>query len=116
GRRTAAARAGSSTAWRRIRRPLRSDMNFQGKTAVVTGGANGIGLAISRQIAGAGGSVWIFDLESENPAEAALSLGAQWCATDVTDRNSLESAFDRVGAPDVVVANAGMGTVAPLAE
>ncbi len=46
-------------------------MNFQGKSAVVTGGANGIGLAIAKGVAAAGGSVWIFDLASENPAEAA---------------------------------------------
>jgi NADPH:quinone reductase-like Zn-dependent oxidoreductase len=50
-------------------------MIFHGKNVVVTGGANGIGLAISRNIAAAGGSVWIFDLESESPAEAAQSMG-----------------------------------------
>ena len=42
-------------------------MIFNGKSAIVTGGANGIGLAISKGIAAAGGSVWIFDLASENP-------------------------------------------------
>jgi NAD(P)-dependent dehydrogenase (short-subunit alcohol dehydrogenase family) len=91
-------------------------MTFHGKNVVVTGGANGIGLAISRSIAGAGGSVWIFDLESENPTEAARSLGAQACIADVTDRPSLERAFDQAGVIDVVVVNAGIGPVASLAE
>jgi NAD(P)-dependent dehydrogenase (short-subunit alcohol dehydrogenase family) len=91
-------------------------MTFHGKNAVVTGGANGIGLAISRALTAAGGSVWIFDVASENPAEAARSIGAQACIADVTDRQSLESAFDEAGVPDVVVVNAGIGRTASLPE
>lgn len=91
-------------------------MNFQGKNAVVTGGANGIGLAISRNIAEAGGAVWIFDLASENPAGAARSIGARACIADVTDRHSLERAFDEAAVPDVVVVNAGIGQIASLPE
>jgi len=91
-------------------------MNFQGKTAVVTGGANGIGLAISRGIAAAGGRVCIFDLASTNPAEAAQPIGAQACSADVTDRQSLASAFDTVAVPDVVVVNAGIGPAASLPD
>jgi NAD(P)-dependent dehydrogenase (short-subunit alcohol dehydrogenase family) len=91
-------------------------MNFQGKNAVVTGGANGIGLAISKNVTSAGGSVWIFDLASANPAAAARSIGAQACVADVTDRHSLESAFDAVAVPDVVVVNAGIGPLASLPD
>jgi NAD(P)-dependent dehydrogenase (short-subunit alcohol dehydrogenase family) len=91
-------------------------MTFHGKKVVVTGGANGIGLATSRNIAAAGGSVWIFDLESENPAEAARSIGAQAWIADVTDRSSLERGFDETGVPDVVVVNAGIARLASLAE
>lgn len=91
-------------------------MLFKGKTAIVTGGANGIGLAISRNIIAAGGAVWIFDLASENPADAAKSLGAQACSADVTDRPSLERAFDQVGVPDVVAVNAGTGSQAPFLD
>jgi NAD(P)-dependent dehydrogenase (short-subunit alcohol dehydrogenase family) len=75
-----------------------STMVFHGKNVVVTGGANGIGLAISRNIVAAGGSVWIFDLESENPVEVAQNTGAQACIADVTDRASLEHAFDHIPA------------------
>ncbi|MGH9609589.1 MAG: SDR family NAD(P)-dependent oxidoreductase [Bryobacteraceae bacterium] len=91
-------------------------MLFHGKTVVVTGGANGIGLAISRSIAAAGGSVWIFDMESENPAEVARDIGAQASIADVTDRPSLEHAFARAPVPDVLVVNAGIGRPAPVAE
>ena len=91
-------------------------MVFDGKNVVVTGGANGIGLAISRNIAAAGGSVWIFDLESEDPVKAARAIGCQACIADVTDRPSLERAFDRAGVPDVLVANAGIGRSASLSE
>lgn len=91
-------------------------MVFHGKNVVVTGGANGIGLAISRNIVAAGGSVWIFDVESENPAEVAQSIGAQACIADVTDLSSLERAFAQVGVPNVLVVNAGIGRLASVGE
>jgi NAD(P)-dependent dehydrogenase (short-subunit alcohol dehydrogenase family) len=91
-------------------------MNFQGKNAVVTGGANGIGLAISKGITAAGGSVWIFDLASVNPADAARSIGAQACVADVTDRQSLQSAFDAAPVPDIVIVNAGIGPIASVSD
>jgi NAD(P)-dependent dehydrogenase (short-subunit alcohol dehydrogenase family) len=91
-------------------------MNFHGKNAVVTGGANGIGLAISRNIAAAGGSVWILDRASENPGEAARSIGARALITDVTDRQSLETAFENIAVPDIVVVNAGVAPTASLPD
>jgi NAD(P)-dependent dehydrogenase (short-subunit alcohol dehydrogenase family) len=81
--------------------------DFTGKTAVVTGGANGIGLATARVLAEGGAELWIFDLERENPANAA-AFGAHGLAVDVTDRASIERAFDRSGAPDILIANAGI--------
>jgi NAD(P)-dependent dehydrogenase (short-subunit alcohol dehydrogenase family) len=73
-------------------------IDFSGKTAVVTGGASGIGLAIANALSDAGAAVHVFDLHSEP-------------AVNVTDSASVELAFAGVPAPDVVVANAG--TVAP---
>jgi 3-oxoacyl-[acyl-carrier protein] reductase len=84
-------------------------LDFTGKTAIVTGGANGIGLAISRQFANAGASVSILDLAAEKPAEVASSFGAHGFLADVTDRQSLEHAFATAGDPDVVIVNAGVG-------
>ncbi len=82
-------------------------LDFTGRTAIVTGGANGIGLACARALVSAGATVWILDLESERPGEAAEKVGARGIAADVSDRTSLEAAFEQAGVPDVVVANAG---------
>jgi NAD(P)-dependent dehydrogenase (short-subunit alcohol dehydrogenase family) len=73
-----------------------------GKRAVVTGGANGIGLATARALASGGASVAIFD--RERPVE---ELG-QWVEVDVRRRESIDAAFAAVEAPDIVVANAGI--------
>jgi NAD(P)-dependent dehydrogenase (short-subunit alcohol dehydrogenase family) len=91
-------------------------LDFTGKLAVVTGGANGIGLAAARALAAGGARDWIFDLERERPEESARPLGGHGCHVDVTDRASIEAAFERSGAPDIVVANAGIGTWAPADE
>jgi len=91
-------------------------LDFSGKVAVVTGGANGIGLAAARALAAGGAQLWIFDLERERPEEVGQSLGGHGCHVDVTDRTSIDAAFARSGAPDILVANAGMGVWAPLDE
>jgi NAD(P)-dependent dehydrogenase (short-subunit alcohol dehydrogenase family) len=89
--------------------------NFAGKNAVVTGGANGIGLACAQVLAAGGAKVWIFDLAGEAPSEAGRTLGGAGIAVDVTSAASMAEAFARVraegGSLDVVVANAG--TVLP---
>jgi len=82
--------------------------DFSGKLAVVTGGANGIGAATARMLARGGARVAIFDLERVDAAAAAQLRGAGY-AVDVTDRASLERAFDQTGPPDIVIANAGIG-------
>jgi len=82
--------------------------NFRNRKVIVTGGANGIGLAISRGFAGADAAVWIFDLPGEKPSEVASSIGAKACIANVTDRDSLEKAFDEAGDPDIVIVNAGI--------
>jgi NAD(P)-dependent dehydrogenase (short-subunit alcohol dehydrogenase family) len=91
-------------------------LDFSGKLAVVTGGANGIGFAAARALAAGGARVWIFDVEREQPEKVAASLGGNACIVDVTERASIDAAFERSGAPDIVVANAGMGSWAPLDE
>jgi NAD(P)-dependent dehydrogenase (short-subunit alcohol dehydrogenase family) len=89
-------------------------LKFTGKTAIVTGGASGIGLAISKALAGAGADAWIFDLPSEKLAEIASSSGARACFADVTNRESLEAAFAQAPDPDVVVINAGIASASRL--
>jgi len=86
--------------------------DFSDKIAVVTGGANGIGAATARALAQGGARVVVFDLEREDPAAAGARLGGMGYAVDVTDRTSLDRAFSQTGPPDIVIANAGIGTEA----
>jgi meso-butanediol dehydrogenase/(S,S)-butanediol dehydrogenase/diacetyl reductase len=87
-------------------------LDFSGKIAVVTGGANGIGAATARVLAEGGARVSIFDLEREDPAAAGARLGGSGYTVDVTERGSLQRAFNQTGAPDIVIANAGMASEA----
>ena len=86
-------------------------LDFSGKLAVVTGGANGIGAATARVLARGGARVAIFDLERVD-APPPAPIGGAGYAVDVTDRASLERAFDQTGPPDIVIANAGIGVEA----
>jgi NAD(P)-dependent dehydrogenase (short-subunit alcohol dehydrogenase family) len=84
--------------------------DLSGKRAIVTGGANGIGRASARALAEGGAEVWIFDLERP------IDFAGQFLAVDVTDSASISGAFDKSGAPDIVIANAGTGSQAELTD
>src|ERR1022692_3521367 len=64
-------------------------IDFTGKLAVVTGGANGIGLAIAKGLAASGASTYILDLERERPAHVAAAFGAHGIVADCSDRTQL---------------------------
>lgn len=89
-------------------------LDFHGKTAVVTGGANGIGFAAASQLAASGADVWILDLASEDPARAAARFGGRGLAVDVRDGKSIEAAFAQIPTPGVVIINAGVAHQEPL--
>lgn len=87
---------------------------LHGKTALITGGALGIGLAVARRFAKEGARVILADRNGEGAAEAAAAIGASARAVtmDVSDEAAVAAAFAEVEeagwAPDVVVANAGV--------
>ena len=90
-------------------------IDFSGKIVVVTGGANGIGLAIAKRLAGSGARVYIFDLDREHPAEIASRFGACAVEVDCASRPELEVAFGKLpAAPDVVMVNAGIVILSEL--
>jgi 2-keto-3-deoxy-L-fuconate dehydrogenase len=86
-----------------------------GKIALVTGGASGIGLATSRELAAAGAEVWIADLNLR-AAEAAASSEERLhaVAMDVTDPASIAQALQQVSRLDILVNNAGIGLVGDI--
>jgi len=89
---------------------------LDGKIALVTGAASGIGRATSRELARAGADVLIADLN----LEAALGLAGELPRSkaiemDVTQASSIGAALDRISTLDILVNNAGIGLVGDLA-
>jgi NAD(P)-dependent dehydrogenase (short-subunit alcohol dehydrogenase family) len=89
-------------------------MDIAGASAVVTGGASGLGLATARRLAAAGASVVLLDLPSSDGEQVAASFGgsAVFAAGDVTDETSVDQALDvaeDLGPLRVVVSCAGIG-------
>jgi NAD(P)-dependent dehydrogenase (short-subunit alcohol dehydrogenase family) len=90
---------------------------MDGRTALVTGGASGIGEATCRVLAGAGASVIIVDLDRARADALARSLyGARVVELDITDEAAVHQAFGAIPKLDVVVNNAGIGLVGGIEE
>jgi 2-hydroxycyclohexanecarboxyl-CoA dehydrogenase len=82
-------------------------MRLEARKALVTGGAGGIGIAISRRLAAEGAEVWVGDLDEDGAAKVAAEVNGHAVALDVTDRDSAEAAVEAIGGLDVLVNNAG---------
>ncbi|BFM25344.1 SDR family NAD(P)-dependent oxidoreductase [Microbacterium sp. che218] len=67
-------------------------MDIEGASALVTGGASGLGLATARRLAAAGARVTIVDLPSSPGASVAEELGGSFAAADVTDAEQIAAA------------------------
>jgi NAD(P)-dependent dehydrogenase (short-subunit alcohol dehydrogenase family) len=96
---------------------------LDGKTAIITGGAGGIGIAAASRFIAEGASVMLVDLQDAPLAEAARSLGpkAAHFAVDVTQDESAHAYVDatvqKFGRVDVALLNAGIeGTIGRLTD
>jgi 3-hydroxybutyrate dehydrogenase len=89
------------------------DVDLDGRTAIVTGGASGIGEACARRLAGARARVTVLDLDGDGAERVAGDLGGRAVAADLTDPGSLDG-LDLEA--DVLVNNAGFQHVAPVEE
>ena len=69
-------------------------MRIDGKTALITGGASGLGAACARMIVENGGRVVIADLKANQALCAELGDAAIFSAADVTDTGQLQAAID----------------------
>src|SRR5450432_3415014 len=91
-------------------------MDMTGSTALVTGGASGIGRAVVEQLAGAGASVAVLDLQV-GPADDKVDVSL---ACDIANEKavveSVRRAHDALGGLTHAVLNAGVGGYGPLLE
>ena len=96
---------------------------FSGRTAVITGGASGLGKAVAARIVAEGGRVCLWDLDAEGLKAAAAEVGAAHAvALDVSDQAAVAAAAQAANAAlggrvDILVASAGItGATAPVHE
>ena len=88
-------------------------MQIDGCSAIVTGGASGLGLATATELANAGAHVVIADLPSSPGADHAQDLGGIFVPLDVTDEGAVQQAVDAAAAAAplrIVINCAGIGT------
>ncbi|MFD6279939.1 SDR family NAD(P)-dependent oxidoreductase [Streptomyces sp. NPDC060209] len=89
--------------------------DFDGLSALVTGGASGIGAAVATLLLARGARVAVLDLDPEGAPEGALALEA-----DVTDdgavRNAVERAAAELGGLHTLVSNAGIGSIGTVED
>src|SRR3989338_8382027 len=95
-------------------------MNLGGKTAIVTGGATGIGLGVASRLAEAGASVLIDELDEKEGEKSADGKRAKFLKTDVSQEDDvkkmIETAVKEFGGLDIIVNNAGIYPKKPVSQ
>jgi NAD(P)-dependent dehydrogenase (short-subunit alcohol dehydrogenase family) len=93
---------------------------FAGKSALVTGGAQGIGRAVAAALVAEGAQVTVLDFDAGAAERTSAELGCVAVAGDVAQRDdvrrAVETCVERHGGLDVVSANAGVAIVEPFLE
>ncbi len=82
-------------------------MRLEGRKALVTGGASGIGAAIAARLAAEGAEVWVGDVNTDGAGEVAGQINGHALELDVTDLGSAQAALEATGTLDILVNNAG---------
>jgi 2-keto-3-deoxy-L-fuconate dehydrogenase len=90
---------------------------LDGRRALVTGGASGIGESTCKELSRAGAHVIVADINLEQAKSLAASLGeATALHVDVTKRDSIDAAVAATGKLDILVNNAGIASVGDIAK
>ncbi|MEX2448729.1 MAG: SDR family NAD(P)-dependent oxidoreductase [Solirubrobacterales bacterium] len=82
-------------------------MRLEGRKALVTGGAKGIGAATAARLAAEGAEVWVGDVDLAGAERVAGEVSGHPLELDVTELESARAAVDAVGTLDILVNNAG---------
>lgn len=96
-------------------------IDLDGRIAIVTGAAQGIGRAIAERLQTSGAHVWLWDIDPEAADNAAAELGGKALGVDVADPDAVEAAagtiISEIGRIDILINNAGIsGANAPVHE
>ncbi len=96
---------------------MQPPFRLDGKTALVTGGASGIGEATCRALANAGATVVIADVDRARAEALSKELpGSSVRMLDITDEAAVDAAFAAPGRLDILINNAGIGLVGNIEE
>jgi 2-hydroxycyclohexanecarboxyl-CoA dehydrogenase len=82
-------------------------MRLEGRKALVTGGASGIGAAIAARLSAEGAEVWVGDVDTVGAERVAGEIAGHPLELDVTDLDSAKAAVEAAGVLDILVNNAG---------
>jgi 3-oxoacyl-[acyl-carrier protein] reductase len=85
-----------------------NQIDLRGRRAVITGGAQGIGLAVARRFAASGAQVVIWDVNGDAARAAADAVGGIARRVELTDDADVAAASAEAGAVDILVNNAGI--------
>jgi 3-hydroxybutyrate dehydrogenase len=92
-------------------------LDLEGRRALVTGAASGIGLAVARTLGAAGATVCLSDRPGDGLDAALAEIpGSTAHAADLSDRAAIASLLDAGGTVHILVNNAGLQHVSPLEE
>src|SRR4051812_8664281 len=96
---------------------MQTPFRLDGKRALVTGGASGIGEATRRVLTNAGASVIIADVHRPRAEALAAELaGSSVLTLDITNEAAVQAALSAPGPLDILVNNAGIGLVGGIEE
>jgi 2-hydroxycyclohexanecarboxyl-CoA dehydrogenase len=82
-------------------------VRLEGRKALVTGGAQGIGAATCRRLAAEGAHVWVGDIKADEGRAVAAEIDGDFVELDVTNLDSAKAAVEASGTLDILVNNAG---------